>query len=379
MRNYVKYGFLAAMVFLVFMLSGCGGGGGGGSSSVLPDIVYTTSDFQSGSFGAITVGQTDESSTVEADLLTNLGGDILTFVADKADSPYVFIREYSFGANSDSVYALKLDALQEGPVSNISTPDEHANIHDICYDKDRNVVYVAFFDNGIVGKYSIGDNGEILFNDGTEIDLTQLEDDVHPHRILLIGNNVYVLAQRYDEQLNQYEGVLFVIDAEEFDGFSEIINVGVNPQDMAYYEGKLYITCLGNYGVSDDVLQEVDLTTFDVKDIMQAASFDNLDISEIEITDDGTGFIVAGSYGGEYKIYKCVEEDGQISVTPIKTYQGWVPEILWDQNHNVLWVVSRGTGAGDGGIFGIDKNGQDVYSFDETELNGIPYDIELVK
>lgn len=386
MRRREFLGLLSLVLAVGLSALGCGGGGGTSSLVGLrADLVYLVVDstYQSGAMGMIELGADEGSSTVKPDAVRSLGGDVNAWTYRRGDGSFALVREYSRGGAGDRVLVVDLGQERVDPVEK-RIFDDLRNMHDLLVAGDR--AFAVFFDTFVVGVYPLGEDGMPDFD--RPLAQVNLSDDLgltrhkpHPHRLALWRGSLLVLVQNEEGTWNYgVPGVLLRLSSADLSLISSL-DLGGNPQDMAISGDFAYVTCLGDYSVSDDEIWKVDLRRMEVESSADASPFEGLDLSEIELDSaSGKFFLVAGKYGTGYKVYEF-EEDLFEGASPrvLAEYSGWVNEIALDPGRRLLWVCHRGSG----GNACLDayslEDGRRLFRFDEVKLKGVPYDISVVR
>ncbi|MDR1514725.1 MAG: hypothetical protein LBS45_03445, partial [Synergistaceae bacterium] len=365
------------------------------------DVFYTVSNYENGSAGVITAY--GGSFSVKKDVVSNFGQDAWGFTfRDHNGAERAMIREYQYGPN-DTVYVWN-PADFKTPVFNAKTWG--SNIHAVA--SDGRYLYLATYES-YAGASSPEDTGEVV-----RVDMggayrrdrayhyerhTENGHTVSPHAedIHIEGGNIYVLYGMPYNGVTQYEPTEIVVFDKELNARDKIQlkdasgNSARNAVTMAEYGGKLYVAAMGGYQGPDSWgdLWEVDIDSLTARQVLDGRDIPykvggldvNVGLYGVDFADDGTAFILAGSYSGSYsfraRLFITTAErlskgDVGPAVAEYTSNRGESWNVLWDEKDSTLWLMTGTT------LEARDKSGKLLRNFTPAELGDNVYSIALL-
>jgi hypothetical protein len=315
------------------------------------------------------------------------------------------VREYQYGPN-DTVYVWN-PANFKASIVNLKTWG--ANIHAVA--SNGRYLYAATYESYKAGSavQDVQYAGEVVrldmedrytpdkryryeaFTDGG------FESSPHGEAIHIENGKIYVLFGISYQGVNEYKPTEVV----EFDaGLNRLRsvkllnsdgNAGKNATRMAAYGGKLYVANMGGYQGPDSWgdVWEVDIEAMTAKQVLDGHDIPytvdgesvNVGMYGIQIARDGTAFLLAGSFSGDY-VFRArlfvttASRLSQGDVGPAaaeyagKRGDSW--DILWDETDATLWCMT-GTS-----LEARAKDGSPLREFSARELGDNIYSVSLL-
>jgi hypothetical protein len=378
------------------------------------DIFYACSNYANGSAG--TIEQTGNAFKVNKDIVANLGVDAWGFTfRDHAGAERAMIREYFYGPN-DTVYVW---APPDWSRPRVNRKDWASNIHAVA--AHGKYLYLATYES-YAGGSTAQNSGEVVrinMENGyapdkryhyQEFSTNGHTSSPHAEAIHIQGDKVYVLFGISYNGVSDYDPSEIV----EFDlelNYKRTFKLedtgknltGKNPLRMAYYNGKLYVACIGGYQGPNSWgdIWEVDLAEnnpaapkqvldghtipYDLGGGQKAA----VGMYGIQFASDGTAYILTGSYDssdkdGKFRARLFVTTaaklaDGAGIVTnydvaaAYTTFEGISWDILYDEEESMLWCMTGTV------LQARSKDGKSlVKSFRPIDLGDNIYSISLI-
>ncbi|MEA3284834.1 MAG: hypothetical protein U9Q00_07705 [Synergistota bacterium] len=358
--------FAVSSVFLFLFLAGVAWGAAGLGATpyglvTLKDgrVVYTTSEnYTSGTVGIIDPSTGD----VTSDLRTNLGGDTVAFVFDKAGSEKVLIaNRLSYGA---------LTEIQVFDPSDWNTPEwnetVNGNLHGIASTSDG--LYLAYYGSGSglgwIERRSISSSYPVVISK----DMVPVVSEDKAESILSTdGDRVFLLAQGYSSySASPANGALYRLGADL--GVLASVDVGLNPVKLTARGENLYVVSNGGYDPSKDQVWLVDGASMVAEELTFEGFFDKNEFVQA-VFDNGSRLFVATSAPNSSdptapyvnRVY-CAERPSSIkgalaSVAlgdPVASLDGWTMGSSLGGDGR-LWVCS--SSGSDGSVKGISSSG----------------------
>jgi hypothetical protein len=366
------------------------------------DIFYTSSNYDTGSAGVIV--KAGGSFSVDRDAASNFGQDAWGFTfRDHNGAERAMIREYQYGPN-DTVYVWD-PADFKTPVFNAKTWG--SNIHSVA--SDGQYLYLATYES-YAGASGPEDTGEVV---RVDMDGGAYRRDrayhyerhaenghtVSPHAedIHIEGGKIYALYGMPYNGVTQYEPTEIVVFDKELNVRDKIQlkdasgNSARNAVTMAEYGGKLYVAAMGGYQGPDSWgdLWEVDIDSLTARQVLDGRDIPykvggqdvNVGLYGVDFANDGTAFILAGSYSGSYsfraRLFITTAErlskgDVGPAVAEYTSNPGESWNVLWDEKDATLWLMA-GTA-----LEARDKSGELLRNFTPAELGDNIYSIALL-
>jgi hypothetical protein len=390
--GYLALLFLSAAVFV------------GNSSPAGADVFYTASNYATGSAGV--VAKNGSSFSVDRDVVSNFGLDAWGFTfRDHNGEERAMAREYQYGPN-DTVFVWD-PANFKVPIVNAKTWG--SNIHAVA--SNGRSLYAATYESYKDGS-AVQDAGEVVRLDMADrynpdrryryeafTGDAGFESSPHGEAIHIENGKIYVLFSVSYQGVNEYEPTEVVeFDADlnrlrsvkltDSDG-----NAGRNATRMASYGGRLYVAHMGGYQGPDSWgdVWEVDFggeamtakRVLDGHDIPYTVNRKSVNVGMygIQFAQDGTAFLLTGSYDGDYvfraRLFittasRLSNGDAGSVAAEYAGKLGYSWDILWDEADSALWCM---TGAS---LEARAKDGSVLREFSARELGDNIYSISLL-
>jgi hypothetical protein len=359
MRGVKFFAVLSALV-CVFAFAGCSGA----------DVFYAVSNYSNGSAGVIT--KDGDSFSIYGDLVSNLGVDAAGFTfRDAAGEERAMIREYQYGPN-DTIYVWDPGNFKT-PAANSSAWG--SNVHAAA--SSGRYLYITTYESYKDGS-SAQDTGEVVridMADGYKPDRRYqhpaftgsagFESSPHGEAIHIENGKIYVLFGVSYKGVAEYEPTEIV----EFDADLTPLrtvklrdssgNIGKNAMRMAAYGGKLYVANMGGYQGPDSWgdVWEADIETMTAKQVLDGHDMPytvggksiNVGMYGIQFAEDGTAFLLTGSYSGDYvfraRLFittasRLSRGDAGEAAVEYASERGYSWDILWDEKDSALWCMT---------------------------------------
>jgi hypothetical protein len=375
------------------------------------DIFYASSNYNTGSAGVVTW---DGSFRIHKNLVANYGGDAAGFTfEDHNGAARAMIREYHYAAN-DTVYVYAPPDW-ENPI--VNTTDWGTNFHSAA--SSGQYLYLTTYESFALGS-DAEDTGEVVrvdMKDGYARDRAYHYErhaenghTVSPHAeaIHIEGGKIYVLygmpyngvtqyeaseIVEFDPELNVLRKVRIGDSSGDSDNSGDSAKAAKNAVTMAYRGGKLYVAAMGGYQGPDSWggVWQADLSSMTVKQVLDGHDMPytidgqsvNVGLYGVDFADDGTAFILAGSYSADYtfraRLYVTTESglaEGDAGAV-VKEYSGAAGKgyswgILWDEADSILWCMTGKS------LEARSKTGSPLREFTPAELGDNVYSVALL-
>jgi hypothetical protein len=374
----------------------------GSSSRADADIFYAVSNYATGSAGVIAKNGSEFS--VDKDVVSNFGVDAWSFTfRDYNGNERAMVREYQYGPN-DTVYVWD-PAEFKTPL--VNTKAWGANVHaTAAYGR---YLYITTYESYKSGS-TLQDTGEVA-----RIDMRSGYAPDRRYRYEAFTGDAGFVASPHGEAIHVENGKVYVLFGVSYNGVneyepSEIVefdsdlnrlrsvrlkdangNIGKNAMRMAAYGGKLYVANMGGYQgpKSWGDVWEADIETMTARQILDGHDIPyaidgkpvNVGMYGIQFAPDGTAFLLAGSYSGDYvfraRLFvasadRLSQGDVGPAVVEYVGKRGYSWDILWDEEDSALWCM---TGAS---LEARGKDGSLLRAFDPKELGDNVYSISIL-
>lgn len=367
-----------------------------------PMLLYVTCDsaYTAGTFGS--VDSIKGTVTATPDRIVNLNGDSKVFTYSHDGSPYVWVANgSSWGTDQDldQVYVYPLGSYDDG--SRIFAGNRGTNVYDLASHNGR--VYLANYANLSMSVYQ-GDDLSRL--ESLCLDFSTILPKYVPNYVAgyfnamkIVDGYIYALFMCSDSPSDYYgndgPGVLLKIDPQD-SSVQAYAKVGKNAKHLSHYNGAIYVTCFGGsmgYGnvaptnetridkvnITTDS-EEMPVTTFLGKDDITKGVGEHYAFENFMVDDGGTAYFIAYLNDGSWPSVNKLCKIDMAKPSEMQTvYTGpWMNASAMDRERDIMWISCRGTGEGDSYIKGFDLKGDQIASFDGSDLGNMPYSLAIV-
>jgi hypothetical protein len=371
------------------------------------DVFYAVSNYSNGSAGVVTRSRSNGRNgqyAVQKDLVSNFGVDAAGFTfRDPAGRERAMIREYNYGPN-DTVYVWDPEDWKT-PLANVK--DWGSNIHAAA--SVGKYLYLATYESyaGEPGGEDAGEVARVDMKNGYARDkayryerhaenghrVSPHAEDIHIGE----GGEIYVLYGMPYNGVTRYEASEIV----EFDRDLNVLrkvrlkdsegNAARNAVTMSEFGGKLYVAAMGGYQGPDSWgdIWEVDIEAMTAKQILDGHDLPyivngesvNVGMYGVDFAADGTAFVLAGSYGGDYSFRarlfvttaaRLAAGDAGTVTGEYTSSPGYSWGVLWDEAASTLWCMTGRT------LEARDGAGNFLRAFAPSELGDNVYSISLL-
>lgn len=165
---------------------------------------------------------------------------------------------------------------------------------------------------------------------------------------LIAGNRLFVACQRLEAWMPADTSLLVVINTTTDSVEKAISLVLRNPQEMRYYNGRIYLACAGAYFILDGGIEAVNVSTLQSEGVVISDQDVSGDVGGLVIANGNKGYAAVGRVSSDFKTYWTEIRPFNPSAKTVSAKLDYIENgfggLAYDSN--LVYVGERGTAPG---------------------------------